>query len=131
MAGVDGDGEVGAAGDFVGGVHRRVDADGGDAVRVDAGGGDEMAAGGEAEDADLVRVDVPLGGVEADQADGALRVFQRDGRLRIGAPVRVRARRGYAVLQQHTGDAARYQPVADLGAFEIDGENLIDRKSVV
>ena len=78
MAGIDGDGEVGAAGDFVGGVYRRVDAGGGDAVRVDAGGSDEMAAGREAEDADLVRVDVPLGGVEADQAEGALRVFERD-----------------------------------------------------
>src|ERR1035437_10313203 len=80
MAGRDGDGEGGAAAYCVGGVNRRVDAGGGDAVRVDAGGGDEMTAGGEVEDADLVRVDVPLGGVEADQADGALRVCRSEKR---------------------------------------------------
>ena len=46
-------------------------------MRADVG--DEVAACGEAEDADLVWVDVPLGGVEADEAEGALRVFEGGG----------------------------------------------------
>ena len=50
MAGIDGDGEVGAAGDFVGGVYGRVYADG-----VDAGGGDKMTTKTEADSSAALR----------------------------------------------------------------------------
>ena len=81
MAGIDGDGEVGAAALAVGGIDGGVEA----MVEVIADRGGEMAAGGEAEHADLVRIDVPLGGVKAYQTEGALRVFQSDRGLGIGA----------------------------------------------
>ena len=88
-----------------------------------------MSAGGESEHADLVRIDVPLGGVQAHESHRPLRILQRRLRLRVDATVAVplprRPRARHAVLQQHARDAVRRQPVADLGALEIDREDLI------
>src|SRR5882757_244146 len=56
VAGIDGDGKVGAAALFVGGIDGRVQAP----IEVDADGGDQVSAGGESEHADLVWVNVPL-----------------------------------------------------------------------
>ena len=78
-----------------------------------------MRSGGKAEDADAIGIDVPLGGVRADDAEGALRVLQGGGRFRIGAGV------GHAVFHQDAGDADGVEPVADFGAFEIDGEDVV------
>jgi len=48
---------------------------------------DQVAASGKSEHADLVRVDMPLGGVQAQQSDCSLRVLQRRGLLAPdGAP---------------------------------------------
>jgi hypothetical protein len=79
-----------------------------------------VGSGGEAEDADAVGVDLPFGGVLADQAHGALGVFEGCGGFgHVGAGV------GDAVLEQDAGDALGVEPVADLGAFEVDGEDVV------
>ncbi len=72
IAGVDDDGEVWAAGEFIGRVDIGVET----LVEAGAEGGGEMAAGGEAEDADAVGVEVPLGCVGTDEGHRALRVFE-------------------------------------------------------
>ncbi len=84
-----------------------------------ADGGGEVSAGGEAEDADALGIDVPFGGVLADDAHGALGVLQGGVGFGIGAGA------GDAVLHEHAGDAGGVEPVADLGAFEIDGEDVV------
>ena len=86
-------------------------------VVVIADGGGEMAAGGEAEDADFVRVDVPVGGVEADEAEGALRVFEGHGGFGVRAGFGVGAYRCDSVFEEDAGDALGDKPVADFGAF--------------
>jgi hypothetical protein len=50
-------------------------------VVVRAQGSGQMRSGGEAEDADAVGIDLPLGGVSAHQAYGALRIFKGCGRF--------------------------------------------------
>jgi len=115
VAGVDDDGEVGAAAFVVGGIDDWVEA----LIEVRAERGGEMRSGGETKDADAMRVDVPFGGVRPDEADGALRVLQSGGRFRVWTGV------GDAIFEKDTGDAAAREPVADFGAFEIDRENVI------
>ena len=72
---------------------------------------------------------MPLRRVLPHQPQRALRVLQRGLHLRVDAPIvlvvppRTRAR--HAVLQQHAGDAARCQPVADLRALQIHGQELV------
>ena len=78
-----------------------------------------MRSGGEAEHADAIGIDVPLSGVRADKADGALRVLKSGGGFRIRAGV------GDAIFEDDAGDAAGGEPVADFGAFEIHRENVI------
>ena len=116
VAGVDDDGEVGAAGLLVGGVDGGVEP----FVVVGAEGDGEVGSGGEAEDADAVGIDLPFSGVGADQAYGALRVVEGCGGFgHVGAGV------GDAVLEQDAGDAFGVEPVADFSAFEVDGENVV------
>ena len=88
-------------------------------VGVVAEDGGEMSTGGEAEDADAVGVDVPLGGVRAGDAHGLLRVFE------VGGVFGVVLGEGDAVLHQHAGDADGVEPGADFGAFEIVGEDAV------
>ena len=45
--------------------------------------------------------------------------------LQGGVGFWIRAGAGDAVLHQHAGDAGGVEPVADFGAFEIDGEDVI------
>src|SRR5580658_1280397 len=79
-----------------------------------------MGSGGEAEDADAAGVDVPLGGVGADDSDGSLGVFQGRGGLgHVGAGV------GDAIFDQDAGDAFGVEPVADFGAFQVDGQDVV------
>ena len=76
-------------------------------------------AGGEAEDADAIGIDVPFGGVRTDEADGALRVLEGGGGFWIRAGI------GHAIFENNAGNAAGGEPVADFGAFEIDGEDVV------
>ncbi len=66
-----------------------------------------------------LRIDVPLGGMGADEADGALRVLESGGRFWIWAGV------GDAIFEDDAGDAAGGKPVADFGAFEVDREDVV------
>ena len=81
IAGIDDEREVGTAAELVGGVDRVVQA----LVVVSADGCGKMGAGGEAEDADSLGIDVPFGGVLADDAHGALGVLERGVGLGVGA----------------------------------------------
>ena len=76
-----------------------------------------MGAGGEPEDADTGRVEIPLPGMKADEAQGALRVLQRQKVLVVTRACR------HTVFQQHTRDADGIEPLADFGAFEVHREN--------
>ncbi len=116
IAGIDDYGEVGTAAELVGSVDGGVEA----LIVVSAEGGDEVASGGEAEDAYAFGVDVPFSGVLADDADGALGVFKGGrGFGEVGAGIRD------AVLEQDAIDSDPVEPVADFGAFEVDGEDRV------
>ena len=78
-----------------------------------------MRSGREAEHADSLGIDVPFDGVLANYAHGALSVLE--GGVGFG----VRAGAGDAILHEHAGDSGGVEPVADLGAFEIDGEDVV------
>src|ERR1041384_194150 len=118
MPWIEDDREIGAAALLVGGIDGWVQA----LVEVGADRRGEMAAGGEAEHADLVRIDVPFGGMEANQAQRSLRVLQGrrclgiDVALALRIPVMAGVRN--TIFQQYAGDSSGDQPVADLGAFE-------------
>ena len=77
----------------------------------------EVGSGGEAHDADVGGVDVPLAGVGAGEAHGLLGVLEIRG---VGGIVAGFSRRlGDAVLDQDAGDAEGVEPVAGVGAFAI------------
>ena len=117
VAGVKCDGEIRAAALFVGGIDGSVGA----FIKVRASGGDEVAAGGEADDANPVGRDAIIRGFGPDEGDGALGIFEGHRRFAVGAFFVIRD----AIFQQHGGDALGIEPVADFGAFEIDGEDLV------
>lgn len=116
VAGVDDEGEVG--GGIGGGVPQWIcGCAGAGVVGVRGESYGEMGAGGEAEDADAVAVEMPLGGVGAGDAHGLLGVFEV---LHICREV---AFFGDAVLDQDAGDVDGVEPGADLGTLEIVGED--------
>lgn len=117
MARVKRYGEIGAAALFVGDVDGSIGA----FIKTGAGGGNEMAAGGEADDADFVAGDAPVGSLGAYERDGALSVFERQGRFAVRFFLVI----WDAIFQEHSGNAFGVEPVTNLGAFEIDGEDLI------
>lgn len=123
VAGIQRDGEIRAAAFAIGGIDGRVGA----MIGMGADVGDEVAAGGKAEHADFVRINMPFGGVVPNEAEGALRIFQsgrRDGfEMFVEAGDIMRAGSGHAVFQQHGRDAAGGEPIADFRAFEVDGQN--------
>ena len=88
-------------------------------VGVGAHEGGEVASGGEADDADFVGVDVPLGGVGAGDADGLLGVLHVLGVFGEAAAF------GDSVFDGDAGDADGVEPVADLGAFEVPSEVVV------
>ena len=57
--------------------------------------------GGGADDADFVGGDVPLGGLGADEGNGALGIFKGHGCFAVIAFAMI----GNAVFQEHAGDA--------------------------
>src|ERR1043165_8544818 len=73
MSGIEQDREVGTATLGVRAIDGAVQA----RLKMRADRRDEMAAGGEPDHADLVRVDVPFRGARPDQAERALGVLQR------------------------------------------------------
>ena len=107
---VDEDGEVGAAADAVDGVGDWV----GTGVEGGGGAGGEVAAGGEADDADFVREEVPCGGAGAGEADGALEVHE-------GAVAVV----GDTVFEDEGGEAVAVEPCGDFRAFLVGDDVFV------
>jgi hypothetical protein len=68
-----------------------------------------------------------LRGVKADQPHCSLRIFERHRGFRfyLTASIPMHPRVRNAVLQEHTRDPLRRQPVTDLRAFEIDRQDVI------
>jgi len=115
ICGVDGDYEVGAGTD--GGVGCRLA--GALEVRVIAEDDDEMAAGGEAEDSDAAGIEVPFGSMSAGDAHRLL------GVLEVGGVVGKVLLDGNSVLGEDAVDSNGVEPGADLGAFEVVGEDTV------
>ena len=80
----------------------------------------KVASGGEADDADAMRVQMPLRGMSASDPHGLLRVLQVSGVSGIVAGLARRLRN--AVLDQNAGHADRVQPLAGVSAFGVPGE---------
>ena len=78
-----------------------------------------MAAGGEAQDPDLVRRQVPSGGVLAHQADRPLRVLERRQVPRLPLA------RGNPVLEDDPRDAQAVQPRGDVGSLVVHHEHPV------
>ena len=76
---VDNHGKVWPRRSFIVGVDVGVEA----LSEVGAEGGGEMTASGEAEHTDPMRVEVEIGGVRADDGEGALGVYEGGVRLRV------------------------------------------------
>ena len=123
VGGIDDDGEVGAGADVGVGVGRG--GGGGNVIVVGMGAEEdgEVGAGGEAHDADVGGVDVPVGGMGAGEAHGLLGVFEIGGVGGIMACVALGL--GDAVLDQDAGDADGVEPVAGVESFAVPGENAI------
>ena len=124
MAGIERHGEVRPEILAVGRVDGRVGA-----LAMGADIGDQMAARREAEHADLARIDMQGLGPIAQDRQRALGVLQRHRHRRLFlAPafvVPVRPAVGHSVFQHDAGHALGRRPIADLGAFQVDGQDLI------
>ena len=83
----------------------------------------EVGAGGEAHDADVGGVDVPVDGVGAGEAHGLLGVFEVRGVGGIVAGFAVGL--GDAVLDEDAGDADGVEPVAGVEALAVPGEDAV------
>src|ERR1700722_10359666 len=115
VSAIDYDDKVGAAAELVCGVQWIVKP----LVEVSAQSGGKMRAGGEAQDSNAVWINMPLGGVGAYDAEGALSILQRRRRLGIWA------RLGHTVLNQDATDAGRIEPVAYFRSFEVNGQDAV------
>ena len=88
----------------------------------------EVSACRESHDANFPWIDVPFRSVKAHKSDGSLHILQRPRRCHeivgtaITMPIIGLTRD--AILQQDTRNASGCQPVADLGAFEVDRQHL-------
>jgi hypothetical protein len=124
MPGIDRDGKVRPAAFPVGRIQRRIHV----VLESRAGLCHQITARRKSEHAHLVRIDMPLGGVQAYQPQRSLRIFQRrHGRgqiVRTTIALPDVRHTWHAILQQYAGDATRRQPVAHLAAFEVDRQNL-------
>src|SRR5262249_39791321 len=76
----------------------------------------EMPAGGEAPDADALRVEVPFFGAGADGADRALDILER---------CRMMVARRDTILEHERRHALLIEPFCDLLAFMVHSEKLI------
>ena len=83
----------------------------------------EVGSGGEAHDADVGGVDVPVGGVGAGEAHGLLGILEVRG---VGGIVAGFADGlGDAIFDQDAGDSNGVEPVAGVGAFAIGYKDLV------
>src|SRR5262249_41905035 len=115
---VEHDAEIGPATDLVDVIDRLV----GSLFKVGGGRADEVAARREAHHADLLRIDAPVPGLAAHQADGALRVLDRAQRrlaLDVARPPRA------AVPEGDGGDAERVQPGGYFLAFHVPAQVVV------
>lgn len=122
-AGIDGQGKVGCAGVLIGGIELGVEP----LIAQKGGETRSFATGGEAHNADTLRIDAPLRRVRASEAHGTLRVHDRaDGFHRrvalIVQGVAVLAG-GHAILHHDRGEADRVQPLGHFRAFEVPSED--------
>jgi len=85
-------------------------------VRVGAEENGEVGSGGEADDADLGGIDMPLAGVGTGEAHGLLGVFE------IGGVIGVVLFFRDAVFDEQAGDADGVEPIAGVSAFAVPGE---------
>jgi len=115
VARIDDHGEVGTATEIVRSINRGVEP----LVKVIAERRGKMSSGGEAEHPDAVRVNMPFGGVRADDSHGALGVLESGGRLGVRARIR------HAVFHEHTGNARGIEPVTHLRSLEIHGQDVV------
>jgi hypothetical protein len=99
MSRITGDGKIGAATFPVGGIHRRIQP----LVGMRAGCRHHVSAGGKADDAKLVWVNLPFGGVNAREPERPLRIFQCQRRR---FRVRLRFLERHTVFQENGGDAS-------------------------
>ena len=76
-----------------------------------------MASRGEAHDADLRRVDVPIGGVVADETDRALGILQRHG-MTVAVD-------GQTVLKHERRHAPFLEPSGFVEPFVVKGEEFV------
>ena len=112
-----------------GGVNRSGEIGAALRIELESGGGSDVTSGGEANDADAVRVEGPFFRAGADEADGLKAVsggerfelldaaFGDAGSVLIGI-----AGADEAVLENEGGDADGVEPVRDFDAFVVDGE---------
>ncbi len=121
MPRINGHCKIRTAADGVGSIGSGIEA----LVVVHAHGCDEVPARGEAKHADLARIDVPLGGTGSHESHRPLRILQGHPGLRVRAGFWIRTHIRHPVLHHHARDASGSQPVADLGALEIHGQDLI------
>ena len=81
--------------------------------------GGQMGSCGEAEDADAVRVDVPIGGVGAHDTERALGILQSTEDLGYGPES------GTRYLSRTQVMPAQLSQCAHLSAFEVDGQDVV------
>ena len=103
------------AAELVGGIAGRV----GFLIEIGAGRGGQVAAGGESQHADAGGVDAPF--LARDRTTRKARWASCSGRGVADGAFMGR----HAVFQQHAGDADGIQPLADFGAFEIEGQDTV------
>ncbi len=108
-AGIDERGEVGPARLLIGGVCDGIIATGGMSDEP----GTDLTAGGEADEAEGIRVDPPTGGIGPDESHGTLGVEQSG-----------EGGGGHAVLEDEGGDADGIEPVRDFQTLVFVGEAL-------
>jgi len=115
VAGINDDGEVRAATQLVSGINGIVKT----LIEVGAERSGKMAAGGEAENADALRVNVPIGSMGADNSESPLGILEGSRGFGIGPGI------GHAVLEQDASDARGVEPVTHFGAFKVDGQDVV------
>ena len=115
VARVNEDSEIRATRESIGGVESWISA----SISGRAQRSGEVAAGGKTEHPDAFGIYSEFWGALAQEAHGALGILKRGGMfLETFAP-------GHAVFEQGAGDADGIEPFADLGAFEIEGQDVV------
>ena len=115
VAGIDDRGEVGPATELVSSINGVVET----LIEVGAERSREVGSGGETEHPDAMRINVPVGGMRADDSESALGVLQRSRGLGIRPGI------GHTVFDKNAGNARRGQPRAHLGSLKVNGQDAV------